>query len=245
MSPLQQLVRTARTRIVDPVLEAFPPLSSDEEEEPLDPEELRRIREREKIRELKRRRIHGGTRFIGMSGLGLLKADADAVFIREDLADESAEVDIDMVDQEARTNATTPSSSREIKMDIDTPPTSVASPSIPQESLPQMPRQEKKSGRVRRLTQKAEARAQVAQMPPSVKNTEPAVEDDLPKVDKRGKLRSDTYKQAWSVSEQHLLERLLEEIPDGEKNRSVLRSAVHGITLMLGLCAVGPRYRRP
>ncbi|KZV71187.1 hypothetical protein PENSPDRAFT_578108, partial [Peniophora sp. CONT] len=30
---------------------------------------------------------------------------------------------------------------------------------------------------------------------------------------------SDTYKQAWSVSEQHLLERLLEEIPDGEKNR--------------------------
>ncbi|KAH7926903.1 hypothetical protein BV22DRAFT_1061989 [Leucogyrophana mollusca] len=29
----------------------------------------------------------------------------------------------------------------------------------------------------------------------------------------------DTYKLAWSVSEQHLLERLLEEIPDGERNR--------------------------
>jgi hypothetical protein len=27
-----------------------------------------------------------------------------------------------------------------------------------------------------------------------------------------------TYKQAWSVSEQHLLERLLSEIPDGERN---------------------------
>ncbi|KAH9007383.1 hypothetical protein EDB83DRAFT_2462019 [Lactarius deliciosus] len=27
------------------------------------------------------------------------------------------------------------------------------------------------------------------------------------------------YKQAWSISEQHLLERLLTEISDGEKNR--------------------------
>lgn len=33
--------------------------------------------------------------------------------------------------------------------------------------------------------------------------------------------RSDTYKQAWSISEQHLLERLLEDIPDGERNRYV------------------------
>lgn len=31
--------------------------------------------------------------------------------------------------------------------------------------------------------------------------------------------RSNTYKQAWSISEQHLLERLLNEIPDGERNR--------------------------
>lgn len=33
--------------------------------------------------------------------------------------------------------------------------------------------------------------------------------------------KPETYKQAWSVSEQHLLERLLEEIPEGEKNRLV------------------------
>ncbi|GLB39612.1 putative SANT SWI3, ADA2, N-CoR and TFIIIB'' DNA-binding domains containing protein [Lyophyllum shimeji] len=33
------------------------------------------------------------------------------------------------------------------------------------------------------------------------------------------KPKPETYKQAWSVSEQHLLEQLLEEIPDGEKNR--------------------------
>ena len=31
--------------------------------------------------------------------------------------------------------------------------------------------------------------------------------------------KSDTFKMAWSVEEQRLLERLLEEIPDGEKNR--------------------------
>ncbi|KAF8558557.1 hypothetical protein OG21DRAFT_1493787 [Imleria badia] len=31
--------------------------------------------------------------------------------------------------------------------------------------------------------------------------------------------RSETYKQAWSISEQHLLERLLDEIPDRERNR--------------------------
>ena len=33
--------------------------------------------------------------------------------------------------------------------------------------------------------------------------------------------KPETYKQAWSVSEQHLLERLLDEIPEGEKNRLV------------------------
>ncbi|KAH9007375.1 hypothetical protein EDB83DRAFT_2461945 [Lactarius deliciosus] len=36
---------------------------------------------------------------------------------------------------------------------------------------------------------------------------------------KKEKPKSETYKQAWSISEQHLLERLLTEIPDGEKNR--------------------------
>ena len=41
----------------------------------------------------------------------------------------------------------------------------------------------------------------------------------LPPADKKEKPKSETYKQAWSVSEQHLLERLLSEIPDGEENR--------------------------
>ena len=36
---------------------------------------------------------------------------------------------------------------------------------------------------------------------------------------KDGKIRSQTFNQAWSVSEQHLLDRLLEQYPDGTKNR--------------------------
>ncbi|KAF6743885.1 hypothetical protein DFP72DRAFT_931169 [Ephemerocybe angulata] len=34
-----------------------------------------------------------------------------------------------------------------------------------------------------------------------------------------GKPKPETYKQAWSVAEQHLLEQLLEEVPEGEKFR--------------------------
>ncbi|EIW79774.1 hypothetical protein CONPUDRAFT_155170 [Coniophora puteana RWD-64-598 SS2] len=35
----------------------------------------------------------------------------------------------------------------------------------------------------------------------------------------QGQARHETYKVKWTDSEQHLLERLMEEIPDGEKNR--------------------------
>ena len=41
----------------------------------------------------------------------------------------------------------------------------------------------------------------------------------LPPAAKKEKPKSETYKQAWSVSEQHPLERLLSETSDGEKNR--------------------------
>lgn len=36
---------------------------------------------------------------------------------------------------------------------------------------------------------------------------------------KNGKVRSKTFNQTWSVSEQHLLDQLLEQFPDGTKNR--------------------------
>ena len=47
-------------------------------------------------------------------------------------------------------------------------------------------------------------------------------EDLKPKRKLKGpKPKPETYKQSWSVSEQNLLEQLLEEIPDGEKFRHV------------------------
>jgi hypothetical protein len=49
------------------------------------------------------------------------------------------------------------------------------------------------------------------------------------RTDEKKKPKPETYKQSWSVSEQHLLERLLGEIPDGEKNRwQKISVAMHG-----------------
>ncbi|KIP10794.1 hypothetical protein PHLGIDRAFT_100624 [Phlebiopsis gigantea 11061_1 CR5-6] len=54
-------------------------------------------------------------------------------------------------------------------------------------------------------------------------------EPEGPQLNKKGKPRPETFNQAWSVEEQHLLERLLEEIPDGEKNRwSKISQAMNG-----------------
>jgi hypothetical protein len=211
--------------IVDPVLDAIKPLSSDSEDEPLDPEELKRIQEREKIRELKRRRIHGDPKLYGLSGLALRRPGNEAVFVRRDQEDESAEVDISMDDQDSRvaksTGITTPSSVLEHDMDVDTPVTSVASPQSTHSSkMPMAPASS--TSRIRRSTTKA-----AATRAPPVKNSiqnrlEVKAEiSEAPKIDKKGKPKPETYKQAWSVEEQHLLERLLEEIPDGEKNRYV------------------------
>ncbi|KAH9029609.1 hypothetical protein EDB85DRAFT_1517443 [Lactarius pseudohatsudake] len=43
--------------------------------------------------------------------------------------------------------------------------------------------------------------------------------DKCPPAAKKEKPKSETYKRVRSISEQHLLERLLAEIPGGEKNR--------------------------
>ena len=40
------------------------------------------------------------------------------------------------------------------------------------------------------------------------------------------KAKSETFKQQWSVSEQHLLDRLLEQFPDGTRNRYVYYSLI-------------------
>lgn len=218
------LVKTARATIMDPVLSAFPELSEDEEEEPPDPEALRRILERAKIRELKMRRVHGDPGLYGLSSLALRKPGAEAVFVRRDIEDESAEVDIDLEDRGIKdvekSTGTTPSSMLDNDMDGELPLASVTTPQSGHSGKMLPPVQT--TGRNRRATVKASASRAEAVQSSMVKLAPPPElpsESEGPQLNKKGKPRPETFNQAWSVEEQHLLERLLEEIPDGEKNR--------------------------
>jgi hypothetical protein len=85
-------VKRARKDLVDSVLErvTIPQLDSDDEDidEDVDPLEKRRYEERMKILELKRRKIRGGE-----GGLRLLRT-RNVVFVRNDVEDETGEVDV-------------------------------------------------------------------------------------------------------------------------------------------------------
>ncbi|OCH94651.1 hypothetical protein OBBRIDRAFT_789126 [Obba rivulosa] len=261
LSELQRLVRDARTTIVEPVLSSFhlPPdliFSDDDEPEAPDPGELRRAREREKIRELKKRRFDNEDATPVFSGLRRPRM-AEGVFVRQDVEDESALVDISFdgkaedVDPE---RSAVESGSEMVHMDVDTPPTSVASPASAVSGLPALFAQaagKTSMGRERRGTKKSAARPHTTSAPasrvqessrtkgkareePVEMDTDPIPADEPPapsgkKGKDKGRPKSETYKQAWSISEQHLLERLLEEIPEGEKNRwSKISKAMNG-----------------
>ena len=115
-------------------------------------------------------------------------------------------------------------------MAVDTPPTSVASPApkapcaLPTETGVRERRPSRRAQESKASTSRAKAAVRVKA--PAKPKPEPEEEEEEPApaeptVGKNGKAKSETYKQAWSVSEQHVLERLLEEIPEGEKNRYV------------------------
>ncbi|KAI0251525.1 hypothetical protein BJV78DRAFT_1210337 [Lactifluus subvellereus] len=195
LSSAQQLVRTARRTIIEPVLASFE-LSSDssDEEQKSAPDSVRSTREKEQLR-----RIH-----LRKSGLTLR---ASAVHIRRDIDDESADVDI-ATDGEPL--ASTPSS-----LITSLPSPYPAEPPTTSTSRVQSPR----LSRVRRPlpTRLPAAKGKVLTLK-TKQSSEPDRPPPAPPIAKK-KPKSETYKQAWSISEQHLLERLLTEIPDGEKNR--------------------------
>ena len=181
LSSAQQLVRTARRTIIEPVLASFELSSdsSDGEQEPA-PHERQQIR-----------RIH-----LRKSGLTVR---ASGVHILRNMQDESQDVDI----------------AADVEPLVPTPSSTITSqppPHAPTEpmaiSVPSM-----RSSRSRRPPP---ARPHAAKTKQCALKAEQFSE---PPIAKKEKPRSETYKQAWSVSEQHLLERLLAEIPDGEKNR--------------------------
>lgn len=227
LSDLQKLVKRARTTIVDPVLSQIhiePDSSSDEEDEsPPDPRELKRQRDRDRIRELKRRKIG-----CGLTVRTTVRGD-EAVFVRRDTGDESVEVDMSLDGE--------PSSARSQadEMGVAMPrPMMSRAPTTPSvQSDVSSPMVEPTIVRVRRPSKKLQdlelnvahkgGRTKAKAAPIKVEPKPEPDEDSLesPSTGPNGKPRSETYKQAWSVSEQHLLERLLEEIPDGEKNRCV------------------------
>jgi hypothetical protein len=200
--------------ILDPVLKLFPTEYSSDEEPWTHPDELLREREREKIRELQKRKIACALT------IPLRSRAANGVFIRRDLEDESGEVDIS-AENDTVSNAVQPS----VAMDVDTRLTSLSSSA-------QTPPLTPKSVRARRPTIKLESGApqrnskrQPKHIPPKSEpdpQPPPLVKAVIAKHTKDGKPRPETYKLPWSVSEQHLLERLLDEIPEGEKNRYVI-----------------------
>ncbi|KAF9458263.1 hypothetical protein BDZ94DRAFT_1325632 [Collybia nuda] len=219
LSDLQKLVKEARRRIIDPVLAQYQCTSdSDEEsEEEVDPEEIRREREREKLRELKKRKIRS-TGGLKLPSLHRTRGPS-GVFVRRDVEDESHEVDISFDD-----------SCSSVPMDIDTPTpatsiTTTTGKSLPPPLVPKINRTRRPSAKLQSTNESKKKepatspnprRKSKLKPPPTKDGADPKQTLNKPKSMKP---KPETYKQAWSVSEQHLLEQLLEQIPEGEKNR--------------------------
>lgn len=192
-----------------------------ESEEEVDPIEHQREAERQKIRELKRRQIRGGlslplSRISGSMG----------VFIRHDVDDDAMDVDVSIDDGEDARAAATPFAEPDLAPPQPRPYATKAIP-VPSPSPPPLPKQRvtikaksvPKSKKGDEETYIPRKKSKATQRHPSPGSDD----DDAPKLPKpRGnstKPKPETYKQAWSTSEQNLLEQLLEEIPEGQKFR--------------------------
>lgn len=247
LSPLQKLVKDARRIIVDPILAEFA-LASDvgegdgEADSPdeLDPEEVKRQKERQKIRELKERKI----RSCGLT-IPLRAKGSNGVFIRRDIEDESAEVDIAFDDSEQATGT---------HISPTTPAKHLPPSSLPM-AVTKSVRARRPSTRVlehdsstdpprRRSPQIAKNKVTAKQEPEPESPPDPSKSSLGKRARTQDKPKPETYKLAWSLSEQNLLERLLDEIPDGEKNRSVFFcfTAVGMFLNNLTIFIVGRRY---
>jgi len=246
LSELQLFVKQARKTLVDPILARFEQISSPEpssSEEEADPEEVKRQQEREKIRHLKNRKIHGsGLSLPASSTLSLKPQGTVGVFIRRDVDDETMEVDIDLGDG---------LEDDEEKMDNGMPSKPTAGSSLApltklgirirrptiKKAQSQHPNgaRETKEGSTTQLSHRSPKKSKSSSMPvalepPSAQSSpeditlpeDPPEDPNSKRKSKKPKPKPETYKQSWSVSEQNLLEQLLEEIPDGEKFRYAL-----------------------
>ncbi|KAI6124104.1 hypothetical protein EV401DRAFT_2055979 [Pisolithus croceorrhizus] len=203
----------------------------------------KRERARAQIRELKKRKLRPDL----VVGCKLGEEGTDSVFVRHDMEDESAEVDVSV-----DTPAVTLEEGTSIQGDAAEMKDMDASLAVPTEGSGGSSRSTSgppvytdafaRPSRIRKPSLKLQSQVLGEQRdlspllapPPALgkrsrdpwdaksatrkPKTEPLSSSPELNVE-TNKLRPDTYKQAWSISEQHLLERLLEEIPDGERNR--------------------------
>ena len=192
-------MRTARRSIIEPVLASFELSSDSSDGEQLAPESLRPAREKEHLR-----RIH-------LRNKGGLTLRTSGVHIRRDIGDESADVDIATTDGEPVAAAFASSA-----LMTPVPP---AEPSNPANFKIPSPRPTRTRRPPPTRPPASTAKAKILALQTNQHSEPDKCLPTLPPATKKEKPKSETYKQAWSISEQHLLERLLTEIPDGEKNR--------------------------
>ncbi|KAF8265680.1 hypothetical protein EI94DRAFT_1855968, partial [Lactarius quietus] len=142
------------------------------------------------------RRIH-------LRNKGGLTLRASGVHIRRNISDESADVDIATTDGDPLAVASTPGAL------IPLPSAKPSKPAHIKTHSPREPRARRPTPtRPPTTTTKAKKVSEPDKSPPMLP----------PPTTKKEKPRSETYKQAWSISEHHLLEQMLAEIPDDEKN---------------------------
>lgn len=247
LSELQALVKRARKDLVDPVLEqvTIPHIDSDEDEsdEDLDPLEKRRYEERMKILELKKRKVK-----CSESGLRLLTTQ-NVVFVRNDVEDETGEVDVGGGDDYG--GGASKNSEDEFPANAGGNSTYVVPTSM---GVTMNGRRLKPTQKVLlcNTNEKDRSKKKAKNLPPSLESNSPETEikphaafdksckpsdhpriedildnalpSDTPASKAIQKKKSETYKQAWTTDEQNLLEQLLQEIPDGEKFRFVSSS---------------------
>ncbi|KAJ3934327.1 MAG: hypothetical protein NXY57DRAFT_994795 [Lentinula lateritia] len=277
LSDFHRHIREAKSKILDPIYSTWdlsfsPVIEANDDDEAkdqpsVDPAALKKAKEREKIKELKKHMIMpSGLTF---TPAGPRNRGPGGVFIRRDTVDESMDVDISLdtegnfkpAEPAPTTGGSCPSPLKRMtsvapQLLPSTPPTSLDEPSSTGEStaVPCTKSSQSKSLRIKvgpplippapPLTTHRRRRSSRAlsmctsdmvvddtHFPPTpdslpLPETEPDPEDLHVKDDnhpqtlgKRSRPKSETYKQPWSTSEQQLLEALLEEIPEGEKNR--------------------------
>ena len=240
--------------MVDPILARFEQISSSEpssSEEEADPEEVRRQQEREKIKYLKNRKIYeSGLSFPTSSTLSLKPQGTEGVFIRRDVDDETMDVDIDLGDahEACEENGDLPSKGSPLALVADTRVGDrIRRPTIKRANI-------NGTGNVKERTKKSKSSSMIVPLGPPPDPQSSPEDITLPENPPEGlkskrklkgpKPKPETYKQSWSVSEQNLLEQLLEEIPDGEKFRHVFFCCIFSFVIAdtLYIYTVGRRY---